>query len=385
MIEQSHLPHYRLFILGAGFSKPAGLPLAGELLGEVRREVRRFFQVSNGWDGALEQDIEEWTKLYPGKRIDLEHVLAYSHRSHYLRLMGSEEYFEDGSRSIVAARKAIQQILIDRTPADIPLFYRRFSRHLSPNDLVLTFNYDTLLEQSLDSIGKLYTLTPEWWLNKEQSERGYKYVDLLKLHGSIDWYDKKYHDDAVRWYHEKGLNVPDLDPIFGPDPSVQTEPLSKGETGELGHKILSRVFRVQNHSQHFPFDGGRYTHVVPFVLPLAYDKLLGYDPIVDLWRSLHHNLDVFSSVFVIGYSMPPSDSYAYEAIGKMLVDYQAGGEKTYWGQRRVPIQIITLAESEVSFLSDLPFLNSSSTRVWCNGFSNDSLDWLDWGDGDLKK
>ena len=251
MVEQSHLPHYRLFILGAGFSKPAGLPLAGELLGSVRREVRRYFQDRGGWDGALEQDIEEWIKLYPGKRVDLESVLAYSHRKHYLHLLGSKEYFEDGSRSIVAARRAIQRILIERTPADIPPLYRKFSRHLSPNDLVLTFNYDTLLEQSLDAIGISYTLTPEWWLDRELSGPGYRYVDLLKLHGSIDWYDRKYYDDAVRWHLEEGHNVPDRDPIFGPSPSVQTEPLSKGETGELGQNILLRVFRVQNHSRHF--------------------------------------------------------------------------------------------------------------------------------------
>ena len=256
---------------------------------------------------------------------------------------------------------------------------------MSSNDLVLTFNYDTLLEQSLDAIGKSYTLTPEWWLNRKSSESGYKYVDLLKLHGSIDWYDRKYHDDAVRWHLEEGHNVPDRDPIFGPNPSVQTEPLSRGETGELGQNILSRVFRVHNHSRHFPLDGGRFPHVVPFVLPLAYDKLLGYDPVVDLWRSLHHTLGVFSSIVVIGYSMPPSDSYAYEALGKLYVDYQSGGEKTNWEQRRVPIQIITLAESKTCIFKDLHFLNSASTHVWCNGFSDDSLDWLDWGDGDLEK
>ena len=299
--------------------------------------------------------------------------------------MGSDEYFEHGSLSIVAARRAIQRILIDRTPVDTPSLYQKFSKHLSPNDVVLTFNYDTLLEQSLDSIVKPYTLTPEWWLNQDERESRYTYVDLLKLHGSIDWYDRKYHDDAVRWYLEEDLNVPDRDPIFGPNQSVQTEPLSKGETGELGQNILSRVFRVPNHSRHFPLDGGRYSHVVPFVLPLAYDKLLGYDPIVDLWRSLHHNMNVFSSIVVIGYSMPPSDSYAYEALGKLYVDYQSGGEKTWWEQRRVPIQIITLAKSETCVFNSMPFLDTAKTRVWCNGFSVNSLEWLDWGDGDPTK
>ena len=250
---------------------------------------------------------------------------------------------------------------------------------------MLTFNYDTLLEQSLDSIGKPYTLTPEWWLNQDERESGYKYVDLLKLHGSIDWYDRKYHDDAVRWHLEEGHNVPDRDPIFGPNPSVQTEPLSKGETGELGQNILSRVFRVPKHSRHFPLNGVRNFHVVPFLLPLAYDKLLGHDPILDLWENLHRTQDVFSTIIVIGYSMPPYDSYAYEALDKLYVDYQLGGEKTYWERRRVPIQIVTLAESKTCVFHSMPFLDTAKTRVWCNGFSEDSLEWLDWGDGDPSK
>ena len=250
--------------------------------------------------------------------------------------------------------------------------------------IILRPPYDTLLEQSLDAIEKPYSLTPEWWLDRKSSESENNCIDLLKLHGSVDWYDRKYHDDAFGHYSEMGYNVPGWDPIFGPNPTVQVEPLSKGEAGEMGQHILSRVFRVSNHSHHFPLDGKRFSHVVPFVLPLEYDKLLGHDPIVDLWRSLHHNFDAFSSIVVIGYSMPQSDGYAYEALGKLLLDYQSGGEETYWGQRRVPIQIITKAESEENVFKSLPFLNPTSTQVWCNGFSTESLKCLDWGDGNLK-
>ena len=157
MADNLNLPHHRLFILGAGFSKPAGLPLARELLQLVRDEVKTHSRVNGGWDGALERDIKEWTKLYPDQQIDLERVLAFSHRRHFLRLLGSDEYFAHGSRSIVAARRAIQRILIDATPVNTPSLYQEFAKHLSPNDVVLTFNYDTLLEQSLDSIGKSYT------------------------------------------------------------------------------------------------------------------------------------------------------------------------------------------------------------------------------------
>ena len=247
MVEGISLPHYRLFILGAGFSKPARLPLAGELLYLVRDEVRNYFRVHGGWEGALEREIEEWTALYPGHGIDLERVLAFSHRKHYLRLLGWDEYFGHGSRSIVAARRAIQRILIDSTPNDTPSLYRKFAKLLTRNDVVLTFNYDTLLEQSLDAIGKPYTLTPEWWLKRALPESGQEYVDLLKLHGSIDWYDRKYHDDTHRWHVEEGHNVPDRDPIFGPRPSVQPEQLSKGEIEVFGQKPATQsVPRTQS-------------------------------------------------------------------------------------------------------------------------------------------
>ena len=378
-----NLPHYRLFILGAGFSKPAGLPLARELLAFVRAEILNRSRSAGGQGGPLEEDIEQWTKLYPGQQIDLERVLAFSHRRHFLRLLGSDEYYDHGSRSIVAARRAIQRVLIDKTPADPPSLYRNFAKHLSPNDVVLTFNYDTLLEQCLDSIGKSYTLTPEWWLTRGTPGSGQEHIDLLKLHGSVDWYDRKYHDDTVQIHRKEGDSVPDEDPIFGPQPLVQTEALSKGETKLFGHNLLQRVFRVPNHSRYFPLHNRTtFSDVVPFLLPLAYDKLLGYDAILDLWENLHRTMDGFSSIFVIGYSMPPYDSYAFEALGQLFVDYQQRDDKTLFGNRRVPIQLVTFTNSREDALKNMPFLDPTKTRVWYQGFSDDSLDWLDWGDGD---
>ena len=371
------LPVHRLFILGAGFSAPAGAPIGKELLELVREDVRCNFR-DFGWEGSLEREIEEWTSLYPGQPIDLERMLAYSHRKHYLRLLGSNEYFAHGSRSIVAARAAIQRILIQATPSDTPTLYRDFAGRLCPNDVVLTFNYDTLLEQTLDDIGKPYSLSPEWWLKTDPIGFEPKYVDLLKLHGSIDWYDRHYHDDARRWYTEEGYDVPNWDPIFGLTPSIPSEALSRGPTEEYGSRILPRIFRVPNHTEHFPIDDRNWC-VVPFILPPAYDKLLGYNPILDLWENLHRN--AFASIVIIGYSMPSYDSHAYEALGRLLVGYQRGGDTTYFGHRRVPVQLITLADSKQHALENIPFLDSAKTHVWSQGFSTDSLNWIDWGDG----
>ena len=374
-----NLPTCRLLVLGAGFSAPAGLPLGNRLLERVREDIKDSSRHA-GRGGPLEQEIEEWGSLYPDAPIDLERVLAYSHRKHYLRLLGSDEYFAHGSRSIVAARPAIQRILIHATPTAIPSLYQDFALRLRPHDVVLTFNYDTLLEQALDDIGKPYSLTPEWWLESEPGEWEPKFVDLLKLHGSIDWYDRYYLDAAMRWYAEQGHDVPNRDPIFGPAPSVRSERLARGRTKVFGSHLLPRVFRVTNHEKHFPMAEKIGSHIVPFILPPAYDKLLGYDPILDLWENPHRTQDAYSCIVMIGYSMPSYDSYAYEMLGRLFVEYQRGGARTYWDQRRVPIQLITLADSRQQAIKCFPFLEPAKTRVWSEGFSSDCLDWIDWGD-----
>ena len=371
-----NFPIYRLFIIGAGFSAPAGLPLGKDLLERVREEVRLVFR-DFGWEGSLEQEIGEWTSLYPGQPVDLERVLAYSHRKHYLRLLGSDEYFEHGSRSIAATRTAIQRILIQATPSDTPTLYRNFAERLCPNDVVLAFNYDTLLEQTLDDIGKPYTLTPEWWLKTDPGGFEPKFVDLLKLHGSIDWYDRYYHDTAMRRHREEGHDVPNRDPIFGPAPS---EPLSRGPTEGFGRHILPRVFRVPNHTEYFPIEGGPGARSVGPLRPppgLRQAAWVRCHP-----RPLGESSPDAGCLFVtvvIGYSMPSYDSYAYEALGRLFVDYQQGGDTTYWEQRRVPIQLVTLDDSEEPALKSIPFLEPDKTRVWNQGFSTDSLNWIDWG------
>ena len=92
-------PPFRLIILGAGFSRPAGLPLGDELLELTRKRIGLHSR-------ALEDEIEQWRQIYPEEEISLEKVLAYSHRKHYLGLQGANEWHSHGSVAIVQARRA---------------------------------------------------------------------------------------------------------------------------------------------------------------------------------------------------------------------------------------------------------------------------------------
>lgn len=204
---------------------------------------------------------------------------------------------------------------------------------------------------------------------------------MIKLHGSIDWYDREPYDAARQYFKTAGATVPDRDPIFGPDPTVQTESLARGAVrGELARQLVERVRRVRDHRRVFPI--APYWEAVPFLLPPAHDKLLGHDPIRALWQNLHRAFAACSAIVIVGYSMPSYDGYAYEALGRLLIEFQAGGPTTYFGHRRLPLQLITLTDSDSAALQTLPFVCASKTRVWKDGLSAEALDWIDWGDED---
>lgn len=224
-----------------------------------------------------------------------------------------------------------------------------------------------------------YSLTPEWWLDDDSRPKDLEYVDVIKLHGSIDWYDREPYDAQRLYFQDTGANIPDRHPLFGPSASVPVEALSRRVIKRtLQTDFVKRVLRVPRHRDYFPI--GPYWEVVPFLLPPAHDKLLGYDPIRALWRDMHRAFAACSAVVVIGYSMPSYDGYAYEALGRLLIDHQAGGSKTFYGHRRVPVQLITKASSKTAALNSIPFLKPAKTRVWHQGFTPHALEWLDWGD-----
>ena len=368
-------PPFRLIILGAGFSHPAGLPLGDKLLKLTRKRISLHSR-------ALEDEIEHWHQIYPEEEVSLERVLAYSHRKHYLGLRGANEWHSHGSLAIVQARRAIQEVLTEAMPERVPDVYLDFASRLTSHDTIITFNYDTLLEKALDAIGKPYSLAPEWWLSEPLTKEGLRCVNLLKVHGSIDWYDRKPYDDYMSGqgqYYDTMLQP--QDPIFGPKPRVRAESLSRGRTDEgMGKRVIPRVVRVSDYRELlYVRDELNSGFVVPFMLPLAHDKILGHEPVLDFWWSLQRVVaHETSGITMIGYSMPKHDQYAYEAISTIFMEYQKlyDTKATFMFEHtRKPIQIINKAEGVQEIMEGLPFMDPGKSRVWHGGFSPQSVRW----------
>lgn len=187
----------RVFVLGAGFSKPAGFPLATELTNEVLDELRDLV----GDDYDLFSFVEHVRKLH-----------QWISRSQTIPLLNIEEFYEyasvyaerfrfeqhrtpvgrhDGDGTPYSQAETLETWLsyLDEHLLDVLLKHEhaakldavnRFVSELRPGDTVVTFNYDRLIERCLTEQGK------PWSFGFEENPASDK-VLVLKMHGSVDW------------------------------------------------------------------------------------------------------------------------------------------------------------------------------------------------------
>lgn len=215
---------YRIFVLGAGFSHAAGLPLATELWREVQRRARGLTGRAEQFRDDLETYIQ-YRKVCDGvtltpDEVDFEEFLAFLDIEHYLGLRGSDTWSVDGNEAQVVVKTLIGQILAETMPSPdaVPQLYRRFAAGLQPNDYVLTFNYDVLLERALESVGKPFRLFPQRlknvWPGGAEVNTSREEVIILKLHGSIDWFDRTQYRELEAAFAAQGSSSRPPHPVF---------------------------------------------------------------------------------------------------------------------------------------------------------------------------
>jgi hypothetical protein len=177
---EQYVKQNRVFILGAGFSAAAGIPLTEELLA---RAMQKF---SNECPGIYSR-VETYAKECVGSidsNLDLS-AISFSELCTFLEFIelreygGGERWSENGSREKIALRFYLAKAIAEQTPSasSIHPLYLDFAAQLHEHDIVISFNWDCLLEVALEAVGKRYTYN--------FSEKGA--VKLRKLHGSINW------------------------------------------------------------------------------------------------------------------------------------------------------------------------------------------------------
>ena len=376
----------RILILGAGFSRPAGLPLGSELFGAVRESIGRMHGPQ-----AIESEITRYKRYVYATEgteltedsIDFEKFLGFLDVEHFLRFDGGDRLTDEASASQFMVRRAISEVLHQRTPVTPRDVYRAFVGKLDTSDWVLTFNYDTVLESALEAEGIPYRLFPHrfsrihWGHNEVDSSK--EEVVVLKLHGSIDWFDRTVYDSKAEARNTCPVAYEDRDPVFGTSRVV--EPVQITEGPRHRDDYLQRIYRVRDLEVLVQSDGWReqFWDCCPLILPPSETKLLSAWPLRDLWSGIHRTGEFNLSICVVGYSLPAYDEYARQALYRVFSNYQCfQPELEFQGRGKTPIRILdsNCDKSGTDIRRRYRFADWNRTEVNLDGLTESTVEWL---------
>lgn len=373
---------FRIFVLGAGFSCAAGLPLGNELWEIIQQragdrldgEIERYLRYRLECDG-MELDREN---------VDFEDFLSFLDLDHHLGLRGSDNWAPDGIYSQALVKNLIGSVLTERTPAGdaLPQIYYDFASQLAPGDRVLTFNYDVLLERALDHVGVSYRLFPHRYEEVRSthavcSAEGKHEIVLLKLHGSLDWFDRIGYAEREQSFAEMGLESLPNDPIFGPSASVHLRSLVEGP--RPSDDRLTSVYRTTAGLEDLYESDTLGYAVIPFLLTPSRAKAIYADYFRDFWWDLGKSSAFKLGVTVIGYSLPEHDDYAKQALWGMMRSYQDAlwDEELLPGRRKGSVLLVDFAtepEQRTSFRRRYAFVDDAKSEFLFDGFGETAME-----------
>jgi hypothetical protein len=377
-------PANRLFVLGAGFSYAAGLPLAVPLWKEIQktaarypndRRASKFSTDLANYIGFRKDALGE--RLTP-ENINFEDFIRYLDIEHYLGLRGSDTWSTQGNEGTIVTKYLIGKILAryQNSLKSIPELYLEFARRLDLYDTVISFNYDTLLEQALEAVGKPYRLFP--WRYKEVGDYGGTIDNsrdelvVLKMHGSIDWFDRGHYTSHIKQY---GSNATAPDSIiFANEKELDLIPLTEGPRPD--NDPLRSVYRARNLKALYAKD--LLFRATPRMLPPSNAKLLYSNGMHDFWRGMDDNGVYSYGMSIIGFSLPDQDDYLRQIIYTLVTNYQRyNADRDHLGRLKSPLTIVDYfgdADAEKRFRERYRFVDWSTTTLLGKGFNADALD-----------
>jgi len=151
----------------------------------------------------------------------------------------------------------------------------QFARHLLPNDVIITFNWDLGLELALNKMIVKDHLNDWRYRLPRRATKGD--VVLLKAHGSIDWFKT---EDITFLKRERWFFLDDA---------------------------LGQISVID--SWDYPKYKGR-EELIPFIIPPTLGKSLQQGEIMGIWADIYRTLQRAEKVFIFGYSLPQADLHA---------------------------------------------------------------------------
>ena len=122
----------------------------------------------------------KWTLIYVRhlmQRILLGFVHILSSLNCASMRAGNDGAMKEAGEKLALKFFLAKAIALNTPPgSELPEHYLSFARSLTPNDIIVTFNWDLLLESAIECVGG------EYCYNYEVGK-----IHIVKLHGSINW------------------------------------------------------------------------------------------------------------------------------------------------------------------------------------------------------
>ncbi len=374
---------FRIIILGAGFSRYAGLPLGLELWSSVLARARK----TTFYESFLRPDLQRFIKykaasggvMLTEETIDFEEFMGFLDLEHFLGLRGSDTWTSTGNESQHVVRNLISLELHERQKAmnsDAWKPYLTFVDTLLPDDYILTFNYDTLVETALERVGKPYRLCPH--LYSEVRETGATVdsarsdVIVLKLHGSIDWFDLGPIEGEIESAKASGLDPATRHPVFGDSELFTPEPITSGP--RFPDDPLKKIFRVRDLDAYF--ERCRLNVESPLILAPSTAKLFYVNPLKEFWYGLQGAGSANFGLAIIGFSLPPHDDYLRQILYEVVDNYQSY-DPGIPGLKKTPLRFVSRPAStdEATVLKErFRFIDWHRTEQFWDGFGPESVE-----------
>lgn len=289
-----------VFILGAGASKEVGAPLMHDFL-DVAENLSR--------QGKVEAYREQFELVADGRSalqathsksigIDLYNMEAVFSAFEMAKMLGHLGEFD---RSKVAAFPEAYRTVIAATLENTITYQADQGRiHPPPSyallvDLIqdlrksgsdssiLTFNYDL----ALDFTCHLKSIIPDYCLQGFISAPNA--LKTLKLHGSLNWTHCHTCQKIVAW------ELRDYFGVFS-----WRNPYDARELNLNLSQHLSKFSHCNN---------GMKSNAIPYLVPPTWNKSEHHHSIENVWQTAAKELSEAENIFVIGYSLPETDSF----------------------------------------------------------------------------
>ena len=305
-----------VFILGAGASVDCGGPLMFNFL-DIATDLYKAGKISKeGQDhyARVFEIIGNLQEAHSKAQLDLNNIesifTVFELGKIIQKLPGTPK------NEIPQAIASLKEVIVRTLEAKIrfpfrdgrilaPNTYQAFAKllkhihddsHPKTSVSVITFNYDIAIDVAMSNVG----FQPNYRFEPKSGP-----IDLMKLHGSLNWATEIGEKKIIR-----PISMGDYLSKFN-----RIDGIPKSITIPIGSAHLGEYFR--DHAPEKPIQ----VHPEPVIVPPSWNKADYHQALSNVWAAAAEHLSNAESIFVIGYSLPQTDSffrhlYALGSVGK---------------------------------------------------------------------